>query len=264
MKKIEIVYHIAVMGGYYNIVKEQLDLLRETGLMDACSQLTVSIVGKFNRELYSLLSTNPYYKKMRVSSTPYLQECEFPSIRAVQRIAAENPGAQILYMHTKGASHGVATSVNSRWTPTQVKNLVQWRKFLEYHTINKWRDCVKYLDSYDACGTDWGSVNGRTDFHFSGNFWWANATYINRCRLGQGDRFVCETFIGTGNPKVKVLQSSIDNPRIKEYHRDWEINNMRIQFPGGLTFFNWYDYYYKNEWFVDGYGFHRGWKKGGR
>ena len=65
---------------------------------------------------------------------------------------------------------------------------------MEYFNIEKWQDCVKTLDKYDACGVLWSYQNNsprqfmnvwnipitEAHRHFSGNFWWITAKLMNR------------------------------------------------------------------------------------
>lgn len=252
-ESLQVVYHIATIGNWQEIVREQLNLLSNSGLGSATKYIYVNVVGmdenQFSHIKSTLFANYPFFNKMRFEFHGSLQEYEFPSIRKVQEVARNYPNAKILYFHTKGASHGVKETVNASWNKNQIKNAAQWRRFMEYHAITKWRDAVQALNEFEACGTDWGRASLDKPFHFSGNFWWATAKYINRCSLATNDRFDCETFIGTGQPKVKMLMSSIDNPKLKTYFSDIEIERMRIRFSAGLTFFQWYDYYYDDKYF---------------
>lgn len=61
--------------------------------------------------------------------------------------------------------------------------------------------CLELLDDYDACGSDWRLEGfGRPNPHFSGNFWWANARYLQTLpeprSLNTRDRYQAEFWIG--------------------------------------------------------------------
>ena len=88
--------------------------------------------------------------------------------------------------------------------------------------IDRWKECVKYLDSYDCVGQTWlvlgdtiwgnGEITKNVDNvgHYPGNFWWSNASYINRLDhncLETSYRLDREFWIGTGkNYKSKSLE----------------------------------------------------------
>jgi hypothetical protein len=159
-----------------------------------------------------------------------------------------------LYFHTKGASHHLSRPKDS------LENLKQWRRFIEYFNIERWSFCVNSLNNVDACGTDWEAINcntfeENTSFcglhladtrklkpHFSGNFWWANASYVNQCTLIEDNRFSCELFIGMANPKVEVFLSSILNPKLREYFTEEEIQSMK-SIPDN-NIFDWRNHFY--------------------
>jgi hypothetical protein len=73
------------------------------------------------------------------------------------------------YIHTKGIRHYPHATVQT------FRAVNSWRHFLEWGTIDRWRDCISRLQGVDAVG-----VNFRDSPwpHFSGNFWWANASYL--------------------------------------------------------------------------------------
>ena len=119
------------------------------------------------------------------------------------------------YIHTKGV-----TAPNN-------PNQRDWRKYMEYFTIERYEDCIKALETYDVCGVNWHPpLWDVKNYHFSGNFWWARAEYIKNLPPINldGDRHEAESFLGYGNPRVKCLhESDIDHyrypcPRVKYHH----------------------------------------------
>lgn len=256
-KPIFIVYHVAVLGIWEQIVREQLDLLQSTGLGIESEKIFVQITGVANSAQFQnvkyLFEGYSFSHKIQFRYYKTLDFFEFPSIKQVQNLAKRYLNAKILYFHTKGVSHGLQNTKteNGRWNAQQVANLKQWRKFMEYFTIEKWQDCLAVLEHYDCCGTDWLEAGREKAKHFSGNFWWANASYINRCHLNEGSRFNCEFFIGTGNPNAKQLMSSILNPSLNQYFSPQEIKKMSYSI--GLTppfaYFSWWDFYYDEKYY---------------
>ncbi len=79
----------------------------------------------------------------------------------------------LLYIHTKGI-----TSVDNHLKKGNAQTFINyyyWRKFLEWGVIERWDDAVKMLDEHDIVGVNYFDQPSK---HFSGNFWWANSSYI--------------------------------------------------------------------------------------
>jgi len=199
---IQIVYHIGAIGDWKAIVEEQLELLSTSGLGEAAENIFVTVSGMDIQYASCLIDTTfsgySFTKKMKFEFFSSLATFEFPSIRKVQEIASQNPLSKIFYFHTKGSSYSL------RFKGEHLENLMQWRKELDQFNISKWQDCLHALDTVDIAGINWGNPHNspRPNF-FAGNYWWANAQYINRCILHTENRWDCENFIGTGNPTVR-------------------------------------------------------------
>ena len=58
--------------------------------------------------------------------------------------------------------------------PDVRKNVEAWVRYLDFYVLNKWEECVKALETYDAAG----GFYVEEPKHFQGNFWWANSDYI--------------------------------------------------------------------------------------
>jgi len=54
--------------------------------------------------------------------------------------------------------------------------LIDWRNYMLYFLVEKYKICLDILKTYDTCGVDL-----RLDpvEHYSGNFWWSTANHIN-------------------------------------------------------------------------------------
>lgn len=97
---------------------------------------------------------------------------------------------------------------------------------MEYFVIDRWKECVEYLNDYDCVGqtfkllgpTMWSdgriTENGGIGC-YCGNFWWANASYIQTLDhnyLNTDYRFDREFWIGTNkNVKAKSFVESDNN-----------------------------------------------------
>ena len=132
-----------------------------------------------------------------------LKRFEFPTLKRLWDYCRDNPGDQVLYLHTKGVSKPAAL-------------YQEWRRWMLWGCVTRYKECLELLKTHDAIGCDWINgppVNdlrqtmdwGNTGF-FPGNFWWANASYIatlpDPATLDQSDRYRAEAWIGM-NPAIK-------------------------------------------------------------
>ena len=202
---IDIVYHIATLNNWRDVAQEQLKTLESSGLWEACDSLTVTVVGKQISEVKRLFERYKASEKLTiVHASKDLHQYEFPGIEMVQKIAREKPASKILYIHTKGLLHHKQHTEN---------NVRLWRKYMEYFTIERWTDCIEALVNADICGVDYSK--SPSGYYFSGNFWWARASYIATCKLSRDSRYSCEQFVGTGTmPIAKSFHQSGENPKL--------------------------------------------------
>jgi hypothetical protein len=217
--KIAIFYHIAQIGLGAFIYQSQIHRLHSSGLIDAANYIHFGVNGDqelFNVPEKAIIKRNTYWKE------------ETETLISLRDFALENPDYKILYIHTKGASKGTLESQS-------------WRLMMEYFVIDRWKECVNYLDEYDCVGHSWlvlgdtiwsnGEITKNVDNigHYPGNFWWANASYINRMNdnyLETGYRLDREFWIGSGknyNPKsLNHLKSELLS---KLHEGDLDLNN---------------------------------------
>ena len=241
----DIVYHIATLNNWEEIVSDQLSTLEKSGLGDACDSISVTVVGTEIDKVYLHFKNLPFLNKVRIyHCSPELEQYEFPGIEKVLLIANQKPDTQILYMHTKGVLH---------YGSQREQNVRQWRKYMEYFTIERWQDCLEALTDANMCGVDL-SVSPK-GIYYSGNFWWAKASYLSTCKLDRTSRYSCEDFIGTGdNPIPKTLHQSGENPDIlrlfprAQFPQYYHGNPNEPYFQGIMNLYNfcYSDEYYRN------------------
>jgi hypothetical protein len=99
-------------------------------------------------------------------------EYERPTLYHMHKMAELEPDTMYCYVHTKGISHFNTPSYN---------NVMDWLRLLTYWNIEKWKDAVHILDTHDIYGcTLIANYYNITNNHYSGNFWWANSSYIKQ------------------------------------------------------------------------------------
>jgi hypothetical protein len=208
--KIVIAYHAYLYGsGYMAMITEQFRLFIHSGLFNAADKVYIGIVDCPNKKPENGIEwVNHFWKfasskeaeqlSSKVEIVVYPRNKELiDTLKWIRDYSKQNPDDYILFFHTKGITH---------YTPATE----DWRRYMEYFTIENWRDCIAKLDEgYDCCGVLWNKDTPIGDFpHFSGAFYWAKASYINTLNHDYLDslwRFHMEFWIGS-NPNAKVFE----------------------------------------------------------
>jgi hypothetical protein len=96
---------------------------------------------------------------------------ENATIRILHSFCLLHSDYNILYLHTKGVSYE-----KRAW---QTKGVLSWNKYSMYCLATHHLECRNLLTVYDTVGPQFADdkVN---PLHYSGNFWWARADYINK------------------------------------------------------------------------------------
>lgn len=227
---IEIVYHVATLNSWEEVVCEQLTTLERSGLGSACDRLTVTVVGPHIDKAKELFRRFSFYPKvLLIHASEDVRVAEFPGIEMVKKIALEREDANILYMHSKGITH----LQNDR-----TRNVRSWRRYLEYFLIERWEACIEALQTFNLCGVEWLNCTKsmapcmENPGIFAGNFWWARADYLRTCKdvpprpwdpsSLYRDRYHCEVFIASGqNPLPKSFHQSGTNLYEFNYTADY-------------------------------------------
>lgn len=218
--KIGIFYHIYQLTNHPNLSQEywkkmyrdQINALKESGLYSACDFIQIGINGSF--------PLDEEFDKVKVSYNNPSDKGESGTLKMIKDfcLREENQDYKILYFHQKGITRieGTADVGRSDKDPVQA-----WRLYMEHFNIHRWKDCIDALSEYDCCGVDYQEDTFLGRFpHFSGNFWWGNASYIKNLDhsylddrehiIGKMLNDVCKEFwIGSGkNVKAKCLHDS--------------------------------------------------------
>lgn len=204
MRPIAIFYHVLQKKSIHatkweQIFCDQFNRLKDSMLYDAAKYVQINICGS---------ETLPLSDNKLIVKHNAITDCEAETLTDLWLFANYNPDYAIFYFHTKGVSFLDSNDVNV------LGNLTSWRKYMEYFNIDLWMNNVNLLDEYDCCGTElveYACIGGRewTAPHYSGNFWWTNASYIKKLdpryihnREPNWWRWASEFWIGTENPKM--------------------------------------------------------------
>jgi hypothetical protein len=190
-----------------DILQEQVALIENTGLLGAAEEINMML--HFNEDSFKWLEDrweDVQHVTYHLFDEGYKEWYEATTMQHIQemcQLTEDEEDFYVLCMTCKGISHGNQGSHRN------------WRKYMEYFTVEKWKECVQKLDEgYDLVGAAY--LNNPPYPFMPGTFFWAKASYLRKCRRllpppevdfkpqfeGQPHhRFDLECWHGSGNPK---------------------------------------------------------------
>jgi hypothetical protein len=201
-------YHLYSQGYWMDAWEEHIKKVQDSGLYDRLESIKVGMVGaQINRDEAAEI-VKVYDKVEIAASLPGGWEQETLDV-IYNDIHSSEEETYVLYAHTKGSAYRSPISV---W----------WRRDMNKHTIGRWQESIALLDDeYDATGIYWrtmpmlGKRSPVMHPHFSGNFWWAKASYLRT--LGKpvrGNRYDAEAWIGY-NVNIKQFDLYPGAPKVQ-------------------------------------------------
>lgn len=211
MKKIKVFWNINELANWKTVFDQQFECMVKSGLIDAASEIILMGNGR-QRAFTPILSEHSQYKNISlVSVAGNASLFEYPGLMFMQKQAqeAEEP-FHICYIHLKGLT---------RWGNPNVED---WKLWLNWCVIERWKDNVEALQTHDTSGPNWEQEPWP---HHSSNFWWANSEYVAKLTplvhphklvsvgatqfKGHGHwRFDHEAWLGSGNPNAHEIARS--------------------------------------------------------
>jgi len=204
MKNIVGFMHIYTVNHYEEIVQSQVQQILDSGLVQFVDKVYYVVIGEeFEIE-------NSHFVLLEYNSDMSLHEnYTLNRIRTIAKASKKN--FPIFYIHTKGV------------TKPKDKCLRDWRQYMEYYCIGKWLHCLDALNVADTVGVSLRRY-GKIRYHYSGNFWWANSSYIKQLpelsEEGYGrevNRWDGEFWIGDGSPKMMQMHNSRVHHATQQY-----------------------------------------------
>lgn len=225
MKNIYGLYFCCCYGNYLSIVKEQIQILCDSGLYNETKTILffVTLYTSDNIELQKLVSLYDIKNKfIFITSEENMYE-KFAINNYKTYISDEN--YYLYYFHTKGISR------NSDENPIFSNR----RKILNFYTISKYKINLLLLKQYDAVGC---SLSLYPLKHFSGNFWWSTSNHLNKLKKVNNGYLSPEMYICSEKEGKYISLSQTTNDGIIENHintPDSEILNNLNAIPIEIT-----------------------------
>jgi hypothetical protein len=199
----------------FKIVIEQMDMLKDSGLEDAASEIHIGINGGEESEFFAQsllpLKAKLVYHGLKCRS-------ENRTLLMMENWCRSNQGeAHLLYAHSKGISHAEGSDYGENMSGP-------WRRRMMETCVWNWRQCVQDLLSHEAVGCHWLTGQGwdRSQSFFAGTFFWTRASFFRtipslttRQRIKDSgidaaeSRFEAEVHLGNG-PRLPVVKNYYD------------------------------------------------------
>lgn len=191
------------------IVANQMVQLSNSGLWDAATEIHVGINGG---EESIPVATAIIPGKARLKYHGLASRAENLTIVMLHEWAKAHPGWNVLYFHSKGATHAPDSDYGRNVS-------APWREGMMTDLVLNWRQCVTDLDTHDIACSHWlWNMADGTQHIPAGNFLWVTSDFVAqlpsmylRDRIksdGIGavtSRFEAEVFWGNG-PRPSVQQ----------------------------------------------------------
>lgn len=163
--------HTPGIPGWNSVFAEMISKMADSGLIDALDQLHICVNGdlvSMNFLLDPLKEISPKIIIRLANSNA--AKWEWPTINLIHQDCLSS-GEQVDYIgysHLKGLSRSNLSD----------QKAVDWRHYLSYWTIERWKDNLDCLDrGAETVGINWMNEPWP---HYSGNFWWSTNQYIKK------------------------------------------------------------------------------------
>lgn len=148
----------------------RLNQLLEYLTKSACVDILDNIyINNFGDEIQNIILKNKngedLTNKIIITNNPNLNLYQIPTLNLI-RDFSENNQAKILYLHTKGLYE------------LDNPNIIDWINYMLFFLTENTKKNLELVNKYDILGTNIRTENSGK--YFSGNFWWANSSYIKK------------------------------------------------------------------------------------
>jgi hypothetical protein len=161
-----IYFHMAAIGRYQEVLKDMYSLLHLSGLLDRVVECRCFITGPpENKDWILSYFTHPKCKIMAHQENSFSYE-RFTLDVLHQHAQESQEPFQVLYIHSKGVS---------KKQPQDIVVSDVWRKLMMHTLVTHYSSCLHHLETHETVGSMFVTIPSP---HYSGNFWWANSSYI--------------------------------------------------------------------------------------
>ena len=217
------VYFICCLNNYFNIIKNQISKLIESGLYNETDKIFCFVCNQTIECLHLLKQ----YNKIEIIGT-----CE----NLYEKFAINNYKKYIsgdyylYYIHSKSITR-------------KEQCYIDWTNLCNYITINKWRLSIELLKYYDTVGINLKNFPKR---HYSGNFWWSKSEHLNKLIDINNDYLSPEMYILSyiKTNYISLYESNIIHV-LKPYHQELYINKSDIELINNINIIPDYNIYDK-------------------
>lgn len=198
--KITIIHHCYLRYNWKSILEEQISLMKNSGLYDSCSEIFATIYADDKNnfiEFKNIISREDPLIKWKVIELEQ-NSYEYDTLKFIKKYC-EDKHSYICYFHLKGViSEQIEPNIG---VPT-------WREYLNYFTIEKWKDNVEKLKDNDVVCVDWNFNDMHQRYVLGGHFFWTKSEYIRTLSepINNENRFLSEIWI-TSNENVKIYEN---------------------------------------------------------
>jgi hypothetical protein len=169
---------------------EILDYLKALNILDRLTYLCINNTGlKLDEEKIE----REYAPAKVVHCLNNTNEFENPTIKLLYSFCKMNPDFKVLYLHTKGVSY----ASNHEFLP----GVKSWNRYMRYCLLDHFTNCLNLLRMYDTVGCNYRPITEGNPPHYSGNYWWANASYVQNLPIAYlKDKYDPEFWLLQNNP----------------------------------------------------------------
>lgn len=224
---IKIYYHVYAVNHYLDIIREQLECIKESGLYEECEEINIGFLGT-KEALEKARDVFIFYPKIKyIIHDEDPNKYEFHTLRMLKG-ACDTAKEKFygIYIHTKGVSY---------IKPEDVQAGKVWRDYLMKWVVSDWRINYKALNmkfaGYDICSVKIipARVSPSNRTHASGNMWMFNSEYIKSLikieSIENANRFEAEMWAFSGQPIIFMpCNLFIDYLNRQKSYRDFADN----------------------------------------
>jgi hypothetical protein len=203
------------------ILDSMISYLNERNIFDKLDFLLINNIGN---ELDETYYKNINKKIIVVNYSKDINLFECVTIKQLITFSKINIDYKILYLHTKGVSH----NKNS----IHMNNIIFWSNYMLYCLVDNLNSCTDLLDTYDTVGCNFRErcIYSGNNMHYSGNFWWANSSYLGKLNLTDfNKKYDAEFNILSKNPHYHNIYT-IQNMYEQNYPLDFYKNDIVYSF----------------------------------